>query len=313
MPGKDKALTGKEKIPESNLRKKLLEDREDLSFPGRKSLLENIQQRFAVKGDVWIHHAYNVPEEDPLTIDSELRSVQYQDKIIVPAILHTLVDKVGGMRTTSIAAITRMKSPELLLLQDPATMNLSIIYKEKLWITEILLKEVDFLYPSPSERTHAVTDIERTLVEVTQEDVTIEINGHRAKGGIIQEKIFIPLDSYYRPVLGGRDPAVRFKSSLPRLPDAGELILMISDAISSSAKMYLGTVNVRLDEGRFALEYPQDVNVAGLKIYKKYLDVIEIRSPSNPPNTDLQRVGFRIFRTEISRSIKSLIKMLYVR
>ncbi len=301
-----------EKIPDSNLRKKLLEDREDLSFPGRQSLLENIQKRFAVKGDVWIHHAYNVPEEDPLVINDDVKNFQYQDKIIVPAILHTLIDKVGGLRTTSIAAISAMKSPELLLLQDPATMNLAIIYKEKLWITEILLKEADFLYPFPAERTHALTDIERSLIQVTQEDISIEINGHRAKGGIIQEKIFIPLDSNYHPILGGRDPAARLKATLPRLPDAGELILMISDALSSSAKMYLGTVNVRLDEGRFALEYPQDVNVAGLKVYRRYLDILEIRSPSNPPHTELQRVCFRIFRTEISRSVRSLIKMLHV-
>lgn len=301
-----------EKIPDSKFRKKLLEDREDLSFPGRQSLLENIQKRFAVKGDVWIHHAYNVPEEDPLVINDDVKNIQYQDKIIVPAILHTLIDKVGGLRTTSIAAISAMKSPELLLLQDPATMNLAIIYKEKLWITEILLKEADFLYPFPAERTHALTDIERSLIQVTQEDISIEINGHRAKGGIIQEKIFIPLDSYYHPILGGRDPAARLKATLPRLPDAGELILMISDALSSSAKMYLGTVNVRLDEGRFALEYPQDVNVAGLKVYRRYLDVLEIRSPSNPPHTELQRVCFRIFRTEISRSVRSLIKMLHV-
>ncbi|MFX1282512.1 MAG: hypothetical protein ACFFB5_02615 [Promethearchaeota archaeon] len=301
-----------EKTPKVNPRKKLLGDREDLSFPGRKSLLENIQRRFAVKGDVWIHHAYNVPEEDPLVIDSETKNIQYQDKIIVPAIIHTLVDKVGGMRTTSIAAISRMKSPELLLLQDPASMNLAVIYKEKLWITEILLKEADFLYPFPVERTHALTDNDRTLVDVVQEDISIEINGHRTKGGIVQEKTFMPLDSYYHPILGGKDPAARFKATLPRLPDAAELILMISDAISSSAKMYLGTVNVRLDEDRFALEYPQDVNVAGLKIYRKYLDVIEIRSPSNPPNIELQHVSFRVFRTEISRSMKSLIKMLHI-
>ncbi|UCG03098.1 MAG: hypothetical protein JSW11_03730 [Candidatus Heimdallarchaeota archaeon] len=301
-----------EKAPESEIRKKLLEDRDDLSFPGRQSLIENIQRSFAIKGDVWIHHGYNVPEEDPLVIDDEIKNIQYQDKIIVPAILHTLVDKVGGMRTTSIAAICGMKTPELLLLQDPATMNLAVIYKEKLWITEILLKEIDFLYPLPTERTQALTDTDRTMVEVTQEDISLEINGHRAKGGIIQEKIFIPLDSYYHPILGGRDPAGRFKSSLPRLPDSGELILMISDAITSSAKMYLGTVNVRLDEGRFALEYPQEVNVAGLKIYRRYLDVIEIRSPSNPPHTELQRVSFRVYRTEISRHLKSLIKILHV-
>lgn len=301
-----------EKRPESELRKKLLEDRDDLSFPGRQSLLDNIQRNFAIKGDVWIHHGYSVPEEDPLVLNDEIRNIQYQDKIIVPAILHTLVDKVGGMRTTSIAAISGMKTPELLMLQDPATMNLAVVYKEKLWITEILLNEIDFLYPFPSERTHALTDSERTMVEVTQEDISLEINGHRAKGGIIQEKIFIPLDSYYHPILGGRDPASRFKSSIPRLPDAGELILMISDAISSSAKMYLGTVNVRLDEGRFALEYPQEVNVAGLKIYRRYLDVIEIRSPANPPHSEHQRVCFRIFRTEISRQLRSLIKILHI-
>ncbi|MFX0014749.1 MAG: hypothetical protein ACFFB2_00885 [Promethearchaeota archaeon] len=301
-----------EKAPNAELRKKLLEDRQDLSFPGRQSLIANIQSRFAVKGDVWIHHAYNVPEEDPLVINEEGGNIQYQDRIIVPAIIHTLVDKVGGMRTTSIAAISGMKTPELMLLQDPATMNLAIIYKEKLWITEILLKEVDFLYPFPAERTHALTDSERTIVEVSQEDISIEITGHRAKGGIVQEKIFMPLDSNYHPVLGGTDPAKRFKTSLPRFPDIGELVLMISDAISSSAKMYLGTVNVRLDEGRFALEYPQDINVAGLKIYRKYLDVIEVRSPSNPPHMELQRVIFRIYRTEISRHIRSLIKMLHI-
>lgn len=298
-----------EKTPDSNLRKKPLEDRKDLSFPGRESLLENIQQRFAVEGNVWIHHAYNVPSEDPLVID-EMRDIQYQDKIIVPAILHTLIDKVGGMRTTSIAAISGMKSPELLLLHDPATTNLAIIYRERLWITEILLKEADFLYPFPAERTHAITDSER--IEVSQEDVSIEISGHRVKGGIVQEKVFFPLDSYYHPILGGKDPASRFKNTLPRLPDAGELILMISDAVSSSAKMYLGTVNVRLDEDRFALEYPQDVNIAGLKIYRRYLDVIEIRSPSNPPHTDLQHVSFRIYRTEISRHIRSLVNMLHI-
>ena len=301
-----------EKAPKTNIRKKLLEDREDLSFPGRQSLLENIQRRFAAKGDVWIHHAYNVPEEDPLVIDDGMKNIQYQDKIIIPAILHTLIDKVGGMRTTSIAAISRMKSPELLLLQDPASMNLSVIYKEKLWITEILLKEADFLYPFPTERTHALTDIERSIIQVTQEDVSIEINGHRAKGGIVLENIFIPLDSYYRPILGGKDPVNKLKATLPRLPDAGELILMISDAISSSAKMYLGTVNVRLEESRFALEYPQDVNISGLKVYRRYLDVIEIRSPSNPSQTELQHVNFRVFRTEISHSMRSLIKMLHI-
>ena len=302
----------KEKAPKTNLRKKLLEDREDLSFPGRQSLLENIQRRFAAKGDVWIHHAYNVPEEDPLVIDDGIKNIQYQDKIIIPAILHTLIDKVGGMRTTSIAAISRMKSPELLLLQDPASMNLAVIYKEKLWITEILLKEADFLYPFPTERTHALTDIERSIIQVTQEDISIEINGHRAKGGIVQENIFFPLDSYYRPILGGKDPVNKLKATLPRLPDAGELILMISDAISSSAKMYLGTVNVRLEESRFALEYPQDVNISGLKVYRRHLDVIEIRSPSNPSQTELQHVNFRVFRTEISHSMRSLIKMLHI-
>ncbi len=301
-----------EKAPKTNLRKKLLEDREDLSFPGRQSLLENIQRRFAAKGDVWIHHAYNVPEEDPLVIDDGMKNIQYQDKIIVPAILHTLIDKVGGMRTTSIAAISRMKSPELLLLQDPASMNLSVIYKEKLWITEILLKEADFLYPFPTERTHALTDIKRSIIQVTQEDISIEINGHRAKGGIVQENIFFPLDSYYRPILGGKDPVNKLKATFPRLPDSGELILMISDAISSSAKMYLGTVNVRLEESRFALEYPHDVNISGLKVYRKYLDVIEIRSPSNPSQTELQHVNFRVFRTEISHSMRSLIKMLHI-
>ncbi len=301
-----------EKAPKTNLRKKLLEDREDLSFPGRQSLLENIQNRFAAKGDVWIHHAYNVPEEDPLVIDDGMKNIQYQDKIIVPAILHTLIDKVGGMRTTSVAAICRMKSPELLLLQDPASMNLAVIYKEKLWITEILLKEADFLYPFPTERTHALTDIERSVIQVTKEDISIEINGHRTKGGIVLENIFLPLDSYYSPILGGKDPVNKLKATLPRLPDASELILMISDAISSSAKMYLGTVNVRLEESRFALEYPQDVNISGLKVYRRYLDVIEIRSPSNPSHTELQHVNFRVFRTEISRSMKSLIKMLHV-
>ncbi|MHA2243546.1 MAG: hypothetical protein ACXADY_01120 [Candidatus Hodarchaeales archaeon] len=299
-----------EKAPKTNLRKKLLEDREDLSFPGQHSLVENIKQ-FAIKGDVWIHHAYNVPSEDPLVID-DVKDIQYQDKIIVPAILHTLIDKVGGMRTTSVAAVCRMKSPELLLLQDPASMNLAVIYKEKLWITEILLKEADSLYPLPTERTHALTDIERSIIQVTQEDISIEINGHRTKGGIVQENISIPLDSFYRPIMGGKDPVNKLKATLPRLPDAGELILMISDAISSSAKMYLGTVNIRLEKSQFALEYPQDVNISGLKVYKRFLDVIEIRSPSNPSYTELQHITIRIFRTEISRSMKSLIKMLHI-
>ncbi|MHA2224983.1 MAG: hypothetical protein ACXAC8_07250 [Candidatus Hodarchaeales archaeon] len=300
-----------EKSPEGNYRKKFLENREDLSFPGRHSLLDNIQRHFAAKGDVWIHHAFNVPSEDPLLID-EVKNVQYQDNIIVPAILHTLLDKVGGQRTTSISAISSIKSPELLLLQDPATLNLAVIYKEKLWITEILLKEASYIYPSPSERIHAFSDIERTLIEVSQEDISIDITGHRKKGGIMLEKIFLPLDSYYHPVQGGKDPAARLKKRLPRLPDVAELLLMISDAVSSSAKMYLGTVNIRLDEDRFALEYPQDVNIAGLKIYKRYLDVIEVRSPSNPPHTEHQYVNFRIYRTEISRDLKSLIKMLHI-
>ena len=93
---------------------------DDFSFPGRKSLLESLELQLGVKGDVWIHHAFSVPAKDPLLIDEQYE-IQYQDKIIVPSVLHTLIDKVGSRRTTSLAAICSMKSPELIFLLDPAT------------------------------------------------------------------------------------------------------------------------------------------------------------------------------------------------
>jgi len=301
-----------EKFPKINLKEKYIENQERLSFPGRKSLIETIEDRLNVQGDVWIHHAYRV-SEDPFMIE-QIHDIQYQDSVIIPSILHTLLDKVGGQRTTSLAAISGMKKPDLLFLLDPASMNLAVIYKEKLWITEILLREAPFLYPSPYERTNALTNILLDIpqIEASYEDISIEINGHRTDEGIEQKNIFVPLDSNYRPVLGGKDPASRFKSSVKRLSEAGELILMISDAITSSAKMYLGTVNIRLDEDLIALEYPQDVKIAGLKIYKRYLDVIEVSSPFQPQNPEFYHVSFQIYRAEISRPIRGLIKMLHV-
>ena len=123
----------------------------------------------------------------------------------------------------------------------------------------------------------------------------------------------IPLDSNYRPVLGGKDPASKFKSPFPRLLDAGELVLMISDAISSSAKMYLGTVNVRLNEDQVALEYPLEAHIAGIKLYKRFIDVIEVYSPSQLEKTELQKINFRIYRTEITRDLKLLLNLLHIR
>jgi hypothetical protein len=285
---------------------------DDFSFPGRKSLLESLELQLGVKGDVWIHHAYSVPAKDPLMID-ELYEIQYQDKIIVPSVLHTLMDKVGSRRTTSIAAICSMKSPELIFLLDPATMNLSIVFQEKLWVTEVLLKQANFLYPSPHPREHALTNLEKTKVEIINSDISIELNGHRTERGIEQDEILIPLDSNYRPVLGGQDPAFRFKTPIPRLSDTGELVLMISDAISSSAKMYLGTVNVRLNEDQIALEYPLEANIACLKLYRRFVDVIEIHSPSHLEKTELQQINFRIYRTKITRQLRQLIDILHIR
>lgn len=289
-----------------------LDQSDDLSFPGRKSLLESLQNQLGVKGDVWIHHAYTVPEKDPLLIDEQYE-IQYQDKIIVPSILHTLIDKVGGRRTASIAAICGLKSPELIFLHDPATMNLAIIFREKLWVTEVLLKQAHFLCPTPYLREHALTNLGKTSVEIIKSDISIEINGHRTERGIEQDDILIPLDSDYRPVLGGKDPAGKFKSPTSQLQNSGELVLMISDAISSSAKMYLGTVNVRLNEDQIALEYPLEANISCLKMYKRYIDVIEIYSPSHLEKAELQQIRFRIYRTEISRSLRQLVNLLHLK
>jgi hypothetical protein len=302
-----------DKPPKTNLRKELFDQPEDITFPGRQSLLEIIEQQLNVEGDVWIHHAYKVPSEDPLLIE-EYTDVEYQDHVIIPSILHTLVDKIGSQRTTSISAISGMKQPDLLFLLDPVSSNIAIIYKERLWITEILLRRADFLYPSPYERTNALTNIlvDVPQVEVFQEDISIEINGHKKNGGIEQDNILVPLDSNYRPLLGKKDPASKLKSPLQRLSDAGELILMISDAITSSAKMYLGTVNIRLNKDLSAFEYPQNVNIACLKVYKRYIDVVEISSPAKPISVELQYINFRIFRTDITRSLKMMIKILHL-
>ncbi len=301
-----------ERDPERKSSPEISDERMDLSFPGRKSLVENLQRRFAVDADVWIHHAYNVPNEDPISID-DFNDIQYQDNVIVPAILQTLIDKVGGKRSTSLAAVTGMKRPDILILQDPATMNVSVISKERVWITEILLSEATFLFPTPSERTHAMSDIERTEVEVLQEDISIQINGHRTKRGIELDRILTPIDSYYKPIQGGKDPIGKFKSSLAQLSEAGELVLMISDAISSSAKMYLGTVNVRLNEDKIALEYPSEISMAAIKVYNRYLDIMEIKSPSQLPSVESQPLVFQVYRAEISRSLRSLIRLLYIK
>ncbi|MHA1993079.1 MAG: hypothetical protein ACW97Z_00895 [Candidatus Hodarchaeales archaeon] len=302
----------KNRQPNTDFEDPEMEPVDDFSFPGRKSLLESLKLQLGVIGDVWIHHAYSVPSKDPLLID-EKYEIDYQDKIIVPSILHTLIDKVGGKRTTSLSAICGMKSPELIFLHDPATMNLSVVFQEKLWVTEVLLKQANFLYPTPSTREHALTNLEKTKVEVIHSDISIELNGHRTERGIEQDEVLIPLDSNYRPVLGGKDPASKFKLPFPRLLDAGELVLMISDAISSSAKMYLGTVNVRLNEDQVALEYPLEAHIAGLKLYKRYIDVIEVYSPSQLEKTELQKINFRIYRTEMSRHLRLLINLLHIR
>jgi len=287
-------------------------DRSDLAFPGKKSLLENIQNQLSIKGDVWIHHAYNVPMEDPLTIDND-DSLQYQDTVIIPSILHTLMDKTGSQKTTSLAAICGMKTPELLLILDPATLNLSAVTKERLWITEILLKEAGTIFPAPNERTLALCNLyDPNDIEVIHEDVTLEITGHRTEGGITQDSALGPLDSNYTPVIGKKDPGKSLRDPLKRSSDIGELVLMISDAISSSAKMYLGTVNVRLHEDRVSLEYPKEANVACIKLFSNYIDVLEIRSPSQPHNPDLQLLNFRIYRTRYSRNLKILIKLLHL-
>ena len=120
------------------------------------------------------------------------------------------------------------------------------------------------------------------------------------------------MDSNYKPVLGGRDPARNIREPLARSSDIGELILMISDAISSSAKMYLGTVNVRLNEDKFSLKYPEEANIACIKMYSRYIDVIEIKSPSQLPNTELQLINFRIYRTRMSHGLKRLSKILHL-
>jgi hypothetical protein len=206
-----------------------------------------------------------------------------------------------------------MKTPELIFLHDPATMNLSVVFQEKLWVTEVLIKQANFLYPSPYPREHALTNLEKTKVEIINSDISIELNGHRTERGIEQDEILVPLDSNYRPVLGRQDPASRFKTPVSRLPDTGELVLMISDAISSSAKMYLGTVNVRLNEDQIALEYPLEANIACLKIYRRYVDIIEIHSPSQLEKSELQHINFRIYRTEITRQMRQLIEILHIR
>ena len=289
-----------------------MEQADDFSFPGRKSLLESLELQLGVSGDVWIHHAYSVPSKEPILID-ETYEIQYQDKIIVPSILHTLIDKIGGKRTTSLTTICGMKSPELIFVLDPATMNLSVVFQEKLWVTEVLLKQANFLYPTPYTREHALTNLEKTTVEVIHSDISIELNGHRTERGIEQDEVLIPLDSNYRPVQGGKDPASKFKTNFLRLLDAGELVLMISDAISSSAKMYLGTVNVRLNEDQAALEYPLEANIAGIKLYQRFIDVIEVYSPSHPDKTELQKINFRIYRTEIPRHLRLLVNLLHIR
>ena len=138
----------KDDLKKSELQKRLAEDQEDFTFPGRKSLLEKIRNNFDVKGDVWVHHAYHVASEDPLAL-ANLNDIQYQDKVIVPSVLHTLIDKVGGKRTASIAALSGLKKPELLLVYDPATMNIAIVSKERVWITEILLNQADFFIHPP--------------------------------------------------------------------------------------------------------------------------------------------------------------------
>ncbi len=297
----------------SDTQKNIIEDKETLTFPGRKTLLESIMQVLDVQGDVWIHHGYNVPTEDPLVIQ-DAYDIDYQDNVIVPSILHTLIDKVGGQKTTSISAITGMKKPELILILDPAIMNLAVIFKERLWITEILLKEAPFLFPSPFQRTNALVNILKEMPnpEVSSEDISIEITSFRTDRGIQREDILIPLDSDYQPVLGGKDPSSRLKKPVSRLPDGAELVMMICDAISSSARMYMGTVNVRLDEDREAMEYPKNVHVACLKIYKKYIDVMEIRSMSQLHQTDHQNTNFRIYRTEITRPLRLLIQTLHL-
>ena len=302
----------KDHQPEQESKEIIPDISDDFSFPGRKSLLESLELQLGVKADVWIHHAYSVPAQDPLLIDEQYE-IQYQDKIIVPSILHTLIDKVGSKRTTSLAAICSMKTPELIFLHDPATMNLSVVFQEKLWVTEVLIKQANFLYPSPYPREHALTNLEKTKVEIINSDISIELNGHRTERGIEQDEILVPLDSNYRPVLGGQDPASRFKKPVPRLPDTGELVLMISDAISSSAKMYLGTVNVRLNEDQIALEYPLEANIACLKIYRRFVDIIEIHSPSQLEKSELQHINFRIYRTEITRHLRQLIEILHIR
>jgi hypothetical protein len=284
---------------------------DDFSFPGRKSLLEGLEDQLGVKGDVWIHHAYTVPAKDPLLFDEQYE-IDYQDKIIIPSILHTIFDKVGSRRTASIASICGMKSPELIFLHDPATMNLSVIFQEKLWITEVLLKQANFLFPTPSPREHALTDLDKTKVEIIHSDVSFQISGHRTESGIIEDEILLPLDSNYKPINGGQDPAGKLKKATKRLPDTGELVLMISDAISSSAKMYLGTVNIRLNEDQIALEYPLEVNIGCMKLYRRFIDVVEIYSPSDLEKSELQQLSFRIFRTNFSRELKRLVKLLHI-
>ena len=293
--------------------KNVINDHESLTFPGRRTLLENIMRTLDVRGDVWIHHGYSVPSEDPLAID-EVNDIDYQENVIVPSILHTLIDKIGGQRTTSIAAITGMKNPELILILDPAIMNLAVIFKERLWITEILLKEAPHLFPSPFERTNALVNLlkEKNHPEVSPEDISIEITSFRTDHGVQKEDILIPLDSDYRPVLGGKDPSLKLKKPLSRLPDSAELVMMICDAISSSARLYLGTVNVRLAEDREAMEYPKNVHVACLKFYKRYVDVMEIRSMSQLHQLDHHSTIFRIYRSEISPLLRRLTKTLHI-
>lgn len=290
---------------------------ERIFFPGRISLLESIVNQLHTEGDVWIHHGFQVPFEDPMMFE-DVHDVQYHDSVMIPSILHTLFDKIGGKRTTSIAALSGMKKPDLILVQDPATLNTAALFQGNLWITEILLREASMLYPVPLGRTNAVTDIlsDPQLVETSQDDVSIEITGFRTSEGTNLSQIIIPLDSEYRPRIGGtRDPASRLKTPVKLLPEAAELVLMISDAVTSSAKLYLGTVNIRLREDRPAPELPKEVNIICLKIYRRYLDIIELGSRAQPQQGGLQHssaLKFRVYRTEVIKPIKTLAKLLHL-
>lgn len=290
---------------------------ERIFFPGRISLLESIEDQLKTEGDVWIHHGFRVPYEDPITFE-DVYDIHYHDTVMIPSILHTLFDKIGGKRTTSIAALSGMKTPDIILVQDPATMNTAVLFQGNLWITEILLREASMLDPLPLGRTNAVTDIlsDPQLVETSQDDISIEINGFRTNEGTTLSQIIIPLDSEYRPRIGGtRDPAIRLKNPIQHLPEAAELVLMISDAVTSSAKLYLGTVNIRLREDRPAPELPEEVNIICMKIYRRYLDIIEVGSRAQPKQFGLHPsslLKFRIFRTEVIKPIRTLSTLLHL-